>query len=136
MCRAAQEFRATLDAMREVLAALAAAPAKQASALPGAASVRGNAAWAARWAGGWARWALAPCTWPCLCLWDAREMLKDAGRGLSLAWSMRICLRLGLISRAPQLTPRPRAHSVVPCTGPADAAGLTVQRGRPWHAGN
>ena len=56
---AAQEFRVTLDAMREVLAELAAAPARQASVLPGAASVCGSAAGAARWAGGWARWGLA-----------------------------------------------------------------------------
>ena len=49
----------TLDAMREVLAELAAAPAKQASVLPGAASMCGSVAGAARWAGGWARWGLA-----------------------------------------------------------------------------
>ncbi|KAK9826174.1 hypothetical protein WJX81_003557 [Elliptochloris bilobata] len=54
-----QEFRVTLDAMREVLGALAAAPAKPAGVLPGAASLGGSAAWAVRWAGGWAQWALA-----------------------------------------------------------------------------
>lgn len=57
----AQELSATLDAMREVLAALAAAPGR--AAWPGAAAGAGAAgssvAAAARWAGGWAAWALA-----------------------------------------------------------------------------
>lgn len=60
--RGGQEFRATLEAMQEVLATITAAPRGDSGALGGAtlaAAVAGNAATAAGWAGGWARWALA-----------------------------------------------------------------------------
>jgi len=113
----AQEFAATLDAMREVLAALAAAPGRAAwpGAAAGAGAAGGGVAAAARWAGGWAAWALARADVAAVAL--SRRVLLDRLdlHGARTAWVTLSALAARRLSSQQQ---------------PVITAALCLRRGR------